>query len=87
MDEYHTLVLSLGGSLSGEHGDGRLRGPYLAKQFGPDVYELFKNLKTIFDPHGTLNPGVKVGITLDDVKPLLRSEYTMSHLYEHMPRT
>jgi FAD/FMN-containing dehydrogenase len=87
IDEYHTLVLSLGGSLSGEHGDGRLRGPYLAKQFGQDVYDVFTSLKIIFDPHGTLNPGVKVGIALDDVKPLLRNDYTMSHLYEHMPRT
>lgn len=87
MDEYHELVLSMGGSLSGEHGDGRLRGPYLIKQFGPEIYELFGYIKAIFDPHGTLNPGVKTGITLDDVKPLLRNEYSMAHLYDHMPRT
>ena len=86
MDEYHKLVLSLGGSMSGEHSDGRLRGPYLEQQFGSEMYQLFLQTKQIFDPHGTLNPGVKVGITQDDIKPLLRSEYSMEHLYDHMPR-
>lgn len=86
LDEYHKLVISLGGSISGEHGDGRLRGPYLMKQFGPEVYQLFAQVKQAFDPHNTLNPGVKIGVTPDDVKPLLRSEYSMSHLYDHMPR-
>ncbi|MBA2279231.1 FAD-binding oxidoreductase [Candidatus Saccharibacteria bacterium] len=87
MDEYHKLVIELGGSLSGEHGDGRLRGPYLEQLYGPQIYELFTKVKAIFDPHGILNPGVKTGITLDDIKPLLRSEYTLDHLYDHLPRT
>lgn len=86
MDDYHKLVVSLGGSISGEHGDGRLRGPYLVQQFGPELYQLFVQTKQIFDPHNTLNPGVKVGVTVDDIKPLLRSEYSMTHLYDHMPR-
>ncbi len=87
MDEYNTLVIGMGGSLSGQHGDGRLRGPYLSQLYGPEVYSLFGKVKKIFDPHGTLNPKVKTDVTLDDVKPLLRSEYTMAHLYDHMPRT
>lgn len=86
MDEYHKIVLELGGSISGEHSDGRLRGPYLIQQYGPEVYELFAQVKQAFDPHGTLNSGVKIGVTVDDVKPMLRSEYSMSHLYDHMPR-
>lgn len=87
MDEYYALVLSLGGSISGEHGDGRIRGPYLKKQFGEEIYALFEQVKDIFDPHKTLNPGVKVGVTLDDVKGMLRQEYSMKHFYDHMPRT
>jgi len=87
MDEYHKLVIDMGGSLSGEHGDGRLRGPYLSQLYGAEVYELFTKIKKIFDPHGTLNPKVKTDVTLEDIKPLLRSEYSMSHLYDHMPRT
>lgn len=87
IDEYYNLVISLGGSTSGEHSDGRLRAPYLSKLYGEDVYDLFKKIKQIFDPYGTLNPGVKINVTLDDIKPLLRHEYSMEHLYDHLPRT
>jgi FAD/FMN-containing dehydrogenase len=87
MDEYYKLVISLGGTTTGEHGDGRLRAPYLPKLYGQEVYELFVKVKKIFDPHGTLNPGVKIGVTLDDLKPLLRQEYSLDHLYKHLPRS
>ena len=87
MDDYYKLVISLGGSTSGEHGDGRLRAPYLEQVYGETVYTLFRRIKQIFDPYGIMNPGVKVGVSLDDVKPLLRSEYSLSHLYDHMPRS
>lgn len=87
LDEYYNLVISLGGSTSAEHGDGRLRAPYLQKLYGPEGYALFQKVKQIFDPYGTLNPGVKVNVTLDHVKPLLRNGYTMDHLYQHMPRS
>ncbi|HSX05511.1 MAG TPA: FAD-binding oxidoreductase [Candidatus Saccharimonadales bacterium] len=87
IDDYYKLVISLGGSTSGEHGDGRLRAPYLEQLYGSDVYALFTNVKKIFDPYSTMNPGVKVGVKLDDIKPLVRSNYTMEHLYDHMPRS
>ncbi|HUP26022.1 MAG TPA: FAD-linked oxidase C-terminal domain-containing protein, partial [Candidatus Limnocylindrales bacterium] len=78
-------VMQLGGSTTGEHGDGRLRAPYLEQLYGPEVYALFMQVKQIFDPYGTLNPGVKVGVVLDDIKPLMRQEYNLAHLYDHMP--
>lgn len=87
LDEYYSLVIELGGSTSGEHNDGRLRAPYLEKLYGPEAYQILMKVKNIFDPYGILNPGVKVGVTLDDIKPLLRNEYSMNHLYDHMPRT
>ncbi len=87
IDEYYNMVIELGGSTSGEHGDGRLRAPYLRKLYGDEAYALFQKLKKIFDPHGILNPGVKMDVTLEDIKPLLRHEYSMDHLYDHMPRT
>jgi FAD/FMN-containing dehydrogenase len=87
MEEYHQLVINMGGSTNGEHGDGRLRGPYLRQLYGDEVYSLFQGVKKIFDPYNTMNAGVKVDVTMDDVKPLLRQEYSMAHLYEHMPRT
>jgi FAD/FMN-containing dehydrogenase len=87
MDDYYNMVIELGGSTSGEHNDGRLRAPYLPKLVGPEAYEIFRKLKKIFDPHDILNPGVKIDVTVEDIKPLLRNEYSLEHLYEHMPRT
>jgi FAD/FMN-containing dehydrogenase len=87
LDDYYNLVISLGGSTSGEHGDGRLRAPYLPQLYGQQIYELFIRTKQVFDPYGTLNPGVKIDVTTDDLKPLLRQEYSMEHLYDHLPRS
>ncbi len=86
IDEYYKMVIALGGSTSGEHNDGRLRAPYLEQLYGADIYELFQKIKQVFDPYGILNPGVKINVKLDDIKPLLRQEYSMEHLYDHMPR-
>lgn len=87
IDDYYNMVIGLGGSTSGEHNDGRLRGPYLAKLYGPEIYSLFEKTKQIFDPYNTLNTGVKMGVSLDDIKKALRQEYSLEHLYQHMPRT
>lgn len=87
MDDYYNLVMKLGGSISGEHGDGRLRGPYLDQLFGKDIYAMFLETKDIFDPHAVLNPGVKMRATKAESMALLRHEYSMAHLYDHLPRT
>jgi len=52
------LVLKFKGSLSGEHGDGRLRGPFVEHALGEDVYKLLYEVKNAFDPHGIMNPGI-----------------------------
>ncbi|HTE22409.1 MAG TPA: FAD-binding oxidoreductase [Candidatus Limnocylindria bacterium] len=87
IDEYYRLVIQMGGSTSGEHGDGRLRAPYLPAVVGDQAYELLQKVKKAFDPYGTLNPGVKIDVTLNDIKALVRSSYSLDHLYDHMPRT
>jgi FAD/FMN-containing dehydrogenase len=51
------LVLEYGGALSGEHGDGYVRSPFMRKMFGSELYEAFREIKRTFDPHGILNPG------------------------------
>ncbi|NID09924.1 FAD-binding and (Fe-S)-binding domain-containing protein [Fibrivirga algicola] len=51
------LVKKYGGSLSGEHGDGRLRGEFIAYMLGPDNYQLCKEVKALWDPHNLFNPG------------------------------
>ncbi len=51
------LVLEFGGSLSGEHGDGIVRGVFTEKMFGTPLYNAFRELKRTFDPQGIMNPG------------------------------
>lgn len=87
MDDYYNMVVEMGGSTSGQNNDGRIRGPYLERVFGPEAYDLFGKIKAIFDPFGILNPGVKLDVTTDDVKSMLRNEYSLQHLHDHMPRT
>jgi len=87
IDEYYNLVIDLGGSTSGEHGDGRLRAPYLPRMYGPEVYGLFQKVKQIFDPYNIMNPGVKIDVTLDSVKHMVRTSYSIEHLSDHLPRS
>jgi FAD/FMN-containing dehydrogenase len=51
------LIVELGGSFSGEHGDGQSRGELLPKMFGPELTRAFGQLKAIFDPENRMNPG------------------------------
>lgn len=54
-------VIRLGGTPSGEHGDGRLRVSALQELYGAEIMGLFRAVKDTFDPEGILNPGVKLG--------------------------
>lgn len=58
MDEVTDAVLRFGGTLSGEHGDGRLRAAALDRVYGPEIVKLFRQVKHEFDPLGILNPGI-----------------------------
>jgi Fe-S oxidoreductase len=57
IDRAADLVLSLGGSLSGEHGDGQARAALLPKMFGPELIRAFQEFKAIWDPANRMNPG------------------------------
>lgn len=70
-DEIYKLVLKYRGSMSGEHNDGLVRGPYLRQMFGDEVYRMFEQIKKIFDPKGIFNPGKKIGASL---------EYALDHI-------
>lgn len=74
MKEVNTLVLQYGGSLSGEHNDGLVRGPWLKDQFGPAMLEHFKTVKKIFDPDNIFNPHKKSDADWD---------YSFSHVRDH----
>jgi FAD/FMN-containing dehydrogenase len=74
MKEVNELVLKYKGSLSGEHNDGLIRGPWLERSYGNDVFKLFVDTKNIFDPQDIFNPHKKT-----DAK----WEYSMSSLRKH----
>ncbi|MFN1834769.1 FAD-binding and (Fe-S)-binding domain-containing protein [Balneola sp. MJW-20] len=56
-EEIAELVRSYRGSLSGEHGDGRARAPYIEKVLGPEMMPLIRQVKELWDPHYLFNPG------------------------------
>ena len=58
LNETVDLVAGLGGTLSGEHGDGRIRAPFLESIWGPTLTDCFRRTKEAIDPVGILNPGV-----------------------------
>jgi FAD/FMN-containing dehydrogenase/Fe-S oxidoreductase len=60
VEEAADLVAAHGGSLSGEHGDGRARSELLPRMYSPEVISLFEGFKGIWDAGGLLNPGVLV---------------------------
>ncbi|HEX5581674.1 MAG TPA: FAD-binding oxidoreductase, partial [Gemmatimonadaceae bacterium] len=75
--EVAELTASLGGTLAGEHGDGRLRTPLLERTRGRDATALYAAIKDAADPAGILNPGVKV--PLPGQRPLAGIKYDPPH--------
>jgi len=62
MEAAADLVVSYGGSLSGEHGDGQGRGELLPKMFGPELIKAFREFKSAWDPEWKMNPGKLIGL-------------------------
>ena len=73
-DEFYNLVSEYKGSITAEHNDGILRTPYLGKMFSPEMLELFRKVKEIFDPKNIFNPGKKVGGTIDYMRAHISKE-------------
>jgi FAD/FMN-containing dehydrogenase len=74
MKEVNELVLKYGGSLSGEHNDGLVRGPWLEQMYGPEVVDIFRKAKGIMDPQNIFNPHKKAYAEWD---------YSFSHIRDH----
>ncbi len=62
MDKIYKLVIEYGGSITAEHNDGLIRGPYLKMMYGEKIYKLFEETKKIFDPLDIFNPRKKIGV-------------------------
>jgi len=84
-DFLYKTAVTMGGSVSGSAGDGRVRAPYLGHVYGPEMVKLMMQVKKIFDPYGILNRGVKTA-TADQVKAAMRGEYSHAR-HEHLPHS
>ena len=73
LDAVTSLSASLGGTLTGEHGDGRLRTPLLSRMWPAQAIDAFRDVKAAFDPFDILNPGVKVALPHE--RPLADIKY------------
>jgi FAD/FMN-containing dehydrogenase len=82
VEDFHTLVIEMGGCISAEHNDGLLRSPYLLAQYGEEIYSMFRHVKQTFDPHNMFNPGKKVDVQLADIKRFVRHHYGLDHLVQ-----
>lgn len=71
MKEVNDLVIKYGGSLSGEHNDGLIRGPWLEKMYSPNVLGYMREFKSLYDPQNIFNPHKKTDATW---------EYSFSHI-------
>jgi Fe-S oxidoreductase len=86
LDRAADLVLSFGGSLSGEHGDGQSRAALLPKMFGTELVQAFREFKALWDPDNRMNPGklsdaVRVYDPIENVKHF-HSEPTRGETFE-----
>lgn len=72
--DVNQLVLEYGGSISGEHNDGMVRGPWLEQMYGPTVFGYFKEIKQLYDPQDMFNPHKKVDANWD---------FNAAHIREH----
>ncbi len=90
MEEAADLVVSYGGSISGEHGDGQSRGELLPKMFGPELVQAFREFKAIWDPDWKMNPGkliepykldenLRLGANYAPWQPETRFHYLQDH--------
>lgn len=77
------LVLAEGGSLKAEHGTGRVMAPYVRRQYGDALYGVMREIKSLFDPSGMLNPGVIIN---DDPQAHLRHIKTAPAVAEEVDR-
>jgi FAD/FMN-containing dehydrogenase/Fe-S oxidoreductase len=69
------LARECGGVMSGEHGDGRVRGPLLERYFGAELMEAFRETKRVFDPNGILNPNMVVDVgPIESITDHLRTD-------------
>ncbi len=79
MEKAADLVVSYGGTLSGEHGDGQQRAELLVRQYGPELMDAMREFKRIWDPESKMNPGKVVDAYRMDDNLRLGPDYAPAH--------
>jgi FAD/FMN-containing dehydrogenase/Fe-S oxidoreductase len=79
------LVVSLGGSISGEHGDGQARGELLSRMYGPRLMDAFRAYRAVWDPRGRMNPGKLIDARPFDVDLRMGASWHVSTLATERP--
>ncbi len=96
VEEAADFVVELGGSLSGEHGDGQARGELLGKMYGPELMQAFREFKRIWDPDWKMNPGKKIDANPLDQNlrlgatykpPAVKTYFSFPEAHGHFPET
>ncbi len=83
LHEAAELVTSLGGSISGEHGDGQSKAELLPIMFGEELMQAFREFKSVWDPHNRMNPGKVVNAFRPDQNLRLGTGYTPPEVKVH----
>lgn len=73
--EVQDLVLEYKGSISAEHNDGMVRGPFIKQMYGPEMFDIFTEIKTIFDPDNIFNPHKKTDAKLAFSQKHIRQKF------------
>ena len=84
--DYYELVVKHGGVVSAESGEGRLRATAAYAQLEEEVLDVYAQIRTVFDPFGTLNPGVKQKADLKTLVSQLNPGYNQSDLAQYSPQ-
>lgn len=80
INEYTDLIAKFDGSMSAQSGEGRLKSTAIYSKLDPEILELYKQVRLIFDPLGTLNPGVKQESEMKSIITQLNADYEISSL-------
>lgn len=87
INDYSQLVGSIGGSFVAQSAEGRLKAAAAYANLDEDVVKLYQQIRAIFDPYGTLNPGVKQTISPKEITDSLRSSYDVADFAAYAPHS
>ncbi len=83
MDKTFEIVFKYGGTSSGEHNDGLVRAPYLKEMYGEKVYNIFEQIKMVFDPDGIINPNKKINVSKSYTYPFMINKHEEEKILLH----